>query len=56
MIANAKFVDIVAETNQVPQLSGQGMGVKLIKLAEGKLAGCKFVGLKEKVTLQLENG
>ena len=47
---------MILETGQIPQLSGQGMGVKLIKLAEGKLAGCKFVGLKDKVTLQLEGG
>ena len=47
---------MIIETKQIPQLSGQGMGVKLIKLTECKLAGYKFVGLKEKVTLELEGG
>ncbi|MCH8209638.1 MAG: DNA topoisomerase, partial [Nitrospinae bacterium] len=39
---------MVIETKQVPLLSGTGVGVKLIKLAEGKLAGFKFVGRKDK--------
>jgi len=47
---------MIIETKQVPQLSGQGMGVKLIKLAEGKLAGFKFVSLKDKVILGLSGG
>ena len=47
---------MVIETKQVPLLSGTGVGVKLIKLAEGKLAGFKFVGRKDKVTLAMENG
>jgi DNA gyrase subunit A len=56
LLASEKGKALVIETKQVPQLTGQGMGVKLIKLTDCKLAGFKFVGLKEKFTMELEGG
>jgi len=48
---------LVIPTDQVSQLSGSGMGVKLIKIPEdSKLAGFKLVDKKEKITLVFEGG
>jgi len=47
---------LVIATDQVSQLSGSGMGVKLMNVTDSKLAGFKFVGKKEKITLVLESG
>ena len=47
---------LVIATDQVTQLSGSGMGVKLMKITDSKLAGYKFVNKKDKITLVFETG
>ncbi len=47
---------LVIATDQVSQLSGSGMGVKLIKITDSRLAGFKLVDKKEKITLVFETG
>ncbi|MCH7623846.1 MAG: DNA topoisomerase, partial [Nitrospinae bacterium] len=47
---------LVIATDQVSQLSGSGMGVKLMRISDSKLAGFKLVDKKEKITLVFEGG
>jgi DNA topoisomerase IV A subunit len=47
---------LVIATDQVSQLSGSGMGVKLMNTASSKVAGFKFVDKKDKITLVFESG
>ena len=47
---------LVIATDQITQLSGSGMGVKLMNVANSKLAGFKFVNKKEKIILVFESG
>ena len=47
---------LVISTDQVSQLSGSGMGVKLMKISDSKIAGFKLVNKNEKITLVFENG
>ncbi len=47
---------LVIATDQVSQLSGSGMGVKLMKITDSKLAGFKLVTKKDKITLVFESG
>jgi DNA topoisomerase IV A subunit len=47
---------LVILTDHVPKLTGSGMGVKLIKIQDGQLAGFKVVNKKDKVTLIFESG
>lgn len=47
---------LVINTDQISQLSGSGMGVKLMSITDSKLAGFKFVDKKGKITLVFEGG
>jgi DNA topoisomerase IV A subunit len=47
---------LVILTDHVPKLTGSGMGVKLIKIQDGQLAGFKVLNKKEKITLVFESG
>ncbi len=47
---------LVIATDQVTQLSGSGMGVKLMSITDSALAGFKFVEKKDKITLVFESG
>jgi DNA topoisomerase IV A subunit len=47
---------LVVATDQISQLSGSGMGVKLMNVSNSKLAGFKFVNKKEKIILVFESG
>ena len=47
---------LVIATDQVSQLSGSGMGVKLMNVGNSKLVGFKFVDKKEKIALVFESG
>ncbi len=47
---------LVIATDQISQLSGSGMGVKLMNVTNSKLVGFKFVDKKEKIVLVLEGG
>jgi DNA topoisomerase IV A subunit len=55
-MATSNGKGLVIPTDQVTKLTGSGMGVKLIKIQDGKLAGFKVVNKKDKVTLMFESG
>ena len=55
-LATAKGKAVVIPIEQVSQLTGSGKGVILMKPGESSLVGFKFVGLKDKVTLEFNSG
>lgn len=55
-LATANGKAVVIPTEQITQLTGSGKGVILMKPGESSLVGLKFVGLKQKVTLEFDSG
>ncbi|PIQ95381.1 MAG: DNA topoisomerase [Nitrospinae bacterium CG11_big_fil_rev_8_21_14_0_20_56_8] len=55
-LASDRGKGLVITLEDVTRLSGSGTGVKLMKLVDAKLAGCKCVSLKDSVDLLLEDG
>ncbi|MFQ5673134.1 MAG: DNA topoisomerase (ATP-hydrolyzing) subunit A [Nitrospinales bacterium] len=56
VLVSEKGKGVVIPAEQVSVLTGAGRGVKLMGLADGKLAGLKPVNLKDKITLEFEDG
>ena len=55
-LATEKGKAVVIATDQITQLTGSGKGVTLMKPGESRLAGFKFVDLKDKIVLVFDSG
>ncbi|MEE9259326.1 MAG: DNA topoisomerase (ATP-hydrolyzing) [Nitrospinaceae bacterium] len=55
-LASEKGKGVIVPTEQITQLSGSGKGVTLMKLPDSRLAGFKFAGQNDKVTLVFKDG